>query len=448
LAVIPDRSELHILIPTQLFTLVQFHNDAIVLSGITGTKLKCEILAGYYHTWWGITSGGRSRNNSLATALVEMNAGSSEDYIEETGETILGSSGHALKLKLETPNTSNLKLVLVEENEECFGHLKNVIEKRWPFVDLAQAVGPPDLNRTGIYLIHKKLNEAVDTIEKIPLRNVIFFFDPLLFAPWAEIERVAKRRILGYYQTGTEFIVFLFTSDWFKGRKKMELVPIPQTGDETQWSQDERRTVGQIDELLGTNDWRQSLLIRENDDIRAEMLVQLYRKRLHKWFRYIRPMPFKPKEGQTYHLFMCTNYERGIGITSSFYNKYTNNQSQKRALNDAYSRFSKLHPETLKEIDGKQRPTGWRFLVEITRDHDEGLCDERCADLGQIEPDPIGRKQCLQWLTESGYLDRILQLTDAWNNPPQLYRLNWQKVSTQLGLTPSPPLRPMQPRPS
>lgn len=109
MAAICEQSELDILRPAPPLSLVQFHGDAIVLSGVTGTKLKCDILAAYYPTWWGITSGGSSRNNPLATAIVEMNAGSGEDHIEETDETILGSSGHALQLKLESPNTSNLK---------------------------------------------------------------------------------------------------------------------------------------------------------------------------------------------------------------------------------------------------------------------------------------------------------------------------------------------------
>jgi three-Cys-motif partner protein len=428
--------------------LVQFHGDAIVLSGTTGTKLKCDILAGYYRTWWGITSGGSSHNNPLATAIVELNAGSGEDYIEEVDETIPGSSGHALKLKMETPNTTNLKIVLVEEDEGCYNHLRSVIRRRWPTIDLAQAEGPPNSNQTGIYLLHKNPSEALDAIEKLWLRNVIFFFDPLLFTPWAEIDRVAKRRMLGYYQTGTEFIVFLFTSDWFKGRRRLEIVPLPQSGIEAKWSDDERKTVAKLDELFGDSDWRRHILVSESDEVRMDMLVQLYRKRLHKWFRYVRPMPFKPKEGQTYHLFMCTNYERGIGITSSFYNKFTNNKSQRRALDDAYARFARLHPETLEELEGNQKPATWRFLVEITRDHDEGLCDERCADLGHVEPDPNGRKECLQWLAAKGYLDAIPPMTDAWSSRPQLYKLNWEKVSANLGLLPPQTLHSMEPRAS
>lgn len=129
---------------------VEFHGDAIVLSGETGTKLKCEILGEYYPLWWSITSGGSQRNHNLATAMIELNAGTGEDYVDDTGETMLGSSGHALQLKLENSNASKLKVVLVEENDECYKHLKNVIRKRWPGVNIKEAEGPQDSNKTGI----------------------------------------------------------------------------------------------------------------------------------------------------------------------------------------------------------------------------------------------------------------------------------------------------------
>ena len=57
---------------------MDFKEDAIVLSGTTGTKLKCEILGKYYPTWWGITSGGEGRENRLPTSIVELNAGTGD----------------------------------------------------------------------------------------------------------------------------------------------------------------------------------------------------------------------------------------------------------------------------------------------------------------------------------------------------------------------------------
>ena len=424
---------------------VQFQGDAIVLSGITGTKLKCETFGSYYLTWWGITSGGDHMNYRLPTAIVELNAGTGLDYIEDTGETVLGSSGHALQLKAENPNATNLKVVLIEEDRECYDHLKNVIRSRWPRIDVTKAEEVSAQNTTGVYLLNKSLAPALEAIKGISLGNSLFFFDPLLFTPWNEVDKVAAGRIVSYYQTRTEFVVFLFTSDWFRGRKALNLSPIPETDVESKWDSWEHDSVRKMDVLFGGTGWRSRILIEGSQDQKTERLVGEYRKRLHKWFRYVRPMPFRPKQGQMYHLFMCTNYERGIGITTSFYNKFTNHRAPKRDLSDAYSRFRRLHPGAFTELEGKQKPPAWRFLVEITRDHDEGICDEWCSDLGEIEPDPFSRKECLQWLARTGYLDEIPQLTTVWKDPPQLYKLRWEEVVSRLRLTPPLPLRPLEP---
>jgi hypothetical protein len=137
-------------------------------------------------------------------------------YIKDTKETILGSSGHALKLKCNNKNTNQLKIVLVEKNSECYHHLKKVIVRRWPQVDIVDtekfSVG---YNKSNIYLMNVGLDEALKNIAKLNLGNSLFFFDPLRSVNYATIDEVAKARIKSYYKTGTEFIVFLFTSDWF-----------------------------------------------------------------------------------------------------------------------------------------------------------------------------------------------------------------------------------------
>ena len=103
-----------------------FHNDAIILSGETGTKLKTSIIADYYRLWWEITSGNERNYFRNNTSIVEMHAATGEVYIENTGETILGSAGHAMQLKFERNpwETRNLKIICIEENDECFYHLK------------------------------------------------------------------------------------------------------------------------------------------------------------------------------------------------------------------------------------------------------------------------------------------------------------------------------------
>ena len=72
---------------------LEFVGDAISLSGLTGSRLKCEVIGLYYPFWWNITSGGPSANNSWPTAIVELDAATGEVYIKDTKETILGSSG-------------------------------------------------------------------------------------------------------------------------------------------------------------------------------------------------------------------------------------------------------------------------------------------------------------------------------------------------------------------
>ena len=71
---------------------LEFVGDAISLSGLTGTRLKCEVIRTYYPFWWKITSGGKRIGYQWNTAIVELNAATGEVYIKETGETLLGSS--------------------------------------------------------------------------------------------------------------------------------------------------------------------------------------------------------------------------------------------------------------------------------------------------------------------------------------------------------------------
>ena len=427
---------------------MNFHEDAIVLSGETGTKLKCEILGGYYPTWWGITSGGAVRNYGLSTAIVELNAGTGLDYIEDARETILGSSGHALKLKLENPNASKLKIILVEEDSSCYEHLKNVTGRMWPQLKVKEAEGLFNENKTGVYLLHKNLIQAENDIGSIPLGNSLFFFDPLLFTPWSEIEKVARGRIHSYYRTQTEFIVFLFTSDWFRGRKTINLSPIPKSAEENSWTTDARNSVLKMDDLFGNQDWRPTILTPEEEEKRMNRLVEAYRTRLHKWFRYVLPLPFKPKENQLYHLFMCSNYERGVGITKGFYVKYTSNSPPTYDSAVVYSKFKNIHPETTTGLSGNKRPIQWKFLWTIVRNHDQGLCDIRCQDFREIEEDWKSRLKVLEWLELNGYLKMIPHFTDAWHGIPPLYVLNWDVVTERLDVKPPPALVPLEPKSS
>jgi three-Cys-motif partner protein len=424
---------------------VEFHEDAIVLSGETGTKLKCDIIGEYYPIWWSITSGNESRNFGNPTAIIEMNAGTGLDYIEDTGEEILGSSGHALRLKFNGLNTENLQLVLVESDAECFRHLKAVIAERWPQVNIEQAISPPPLNKTKICLVRDNPADAIARIEMIPLGNSLFFFDPLLYTPWSDLERVASGRIRKYYQTRTEFIVFLFTSDWFKGRGSLDLHPLPKTNLEGTWSEDERNTVHKVDQLFGQTTWRAAVLSGDNEEQRMGRLVAEYRRRLHKWFRYVLPLPFAPKENQLYHLFMCSNYEAGVEITRRFYTKFTGNPSQGFDSSTAFERFKQLHSDLTSGLNRRERPLEWKFLNAVLKRHDEGLCDMRCIDLVRLAPDYKKRLDLFRWVEANHYLRRIPQMTDAWQDPPILSKVDWTVVKDKFGVTPPPELKPLLP---
>jgi len=189
---------------------LEFVGDAISLSGPTGTKLKSEIIREYYSFWWNITSGGAAKNYDWPTAIIELDAATGEAYIEETKETILGSAGHAVNLKCSNTNTHNLKIILVEKHPECYNHLKSVIERRWSNISVAQAEGPIYANHINVYLFNDTLDKAISKIATIKLGNSLFFFDPLRSVPFTTIEKVPQSRIKQFYQTGTEFIIFVF----------------------------------------------------------------------------------------------------------------------------------------------------------------------------------------------------------------------------------------------
>ena len=237
---------------------LEFYQDAICLSGLTGSKLKCQILGEYYPFWWNITSGGGRKNYDWLTTIVELDAATGEAYIKETGEIILGSSGHALELKCCNPNTRKLKVILVEKDNDCYNRLKKVIGRRWGNIDVKLAEGQIYYNSSNIYLLNKELDEALDCITKIPLGNALFFFDPLRSVQYQAIEKVTSKRIKTFYKEGTELIIFVFTSDWFLGRD--DFVALPSNSNSSSWSSQEKETVIEADALFGDKYWHDEIL--------------------------------------------------------------------------------------------------------------------------------------------------------------------------------------------
>jgi len=429
-----------------------FQGDAIKLSNETGTKLKTQIISNYYKQWWKITSGNRGsyfRNN---TSIIEMHAATGEIYIESTDETLLGSAGHALELKLDSDQrlTRNLKIICIEENDDCYYHLKRVIKRRWPQVDIKKSEGDLEKNDSNIYLIHAGTEKALEVLDKIENQgNSIYFFDPLLNVEWNTLERVARKRIKSYHQTGTEFILFLFTSDWFTGREDYaggdDFSALPRTEKENEWNEAERRTVEMGDSLFGHKVWRNFLLTEESLEIKKQLMVELYRISLFRWFRYVLPLPFEPKEGQLYHIFICSNYEAGISITKGFYQAGTPNPKYAPNNPKAYKNFKRRHPDVCRHVKHPRKPIEWKILWKIIKNHEFGMCDPLCRDFITEESDLQNRINALDWLEKQGYLKKLNSLNPYWEEHYQKYRLDWDVVTNNLKIDRPPRLIPLKP---
>lgn len=422
---------------------LDFVGDAICLSGLTGTKLKCDVIGIYYWFWWGITSGGPRKDHRYPTAIVELNAATGEVYIEDSKETVLGSAGHALELKAEkAPDTQNLKVILIEDHPGCYAHLKNVMRRRWSDISMSEAEGPLSSNSSNIYLLNRTLDEALEAIEDLSLGNTLYFFDPLRSVEYNTIEKVAANRMNYFFKTGTEFIVFIFTSDWFMGRD--DFAPLPRTLDESAWTDEEKTTVTEADGLFGDRGWRSYVLNNNPIEQRENTLIELYKYKLHRWFRYVFPMPFNPKEEQIFHLILCSNYETGVRATRDFYSSKTHNPKYAPDNSSAFARFRQLHPEIFRGLGGRKRPLQWRVLWKTIRQHEEGVCDCMCKDLMDIEPDRLRRQRLLEWLEEKRYLN-VFDIENAWSPLLRQYKLNWAILRQTLGLDPPPLLTPLSP---
>ena len=425
-----------------VLTPLGFVGDAISLSGLTGTKLKCDVVGEYYLFWWGITSGGPRQEHRFSTAIVELDAATGEVYIKDTKETVLGSAGHGLGLKVNTSQTENLKVVLIEKDPSCYSHLKNVIRRRWSIISIDEAEGPISSNTSNIYLLNMTLDDALEKIKEIELGNALFFFDPLRSVEYTTIDKVASERITTFYRTGTEFIIFLFTSDWFLGRD--DFAPLPRTPEESAWNEEERKTVSEADSLFGNKDLRDLILNNNSIEDREKVLVELYKDRLHRWFRYVLPLPFNPKENQIFHLILCSNFETGVRATRNFYSSKTGNPRYSPNNAKAFKIFQRLHPEIFSGLSRGRRPLQWRILWMTIKQHEEGVCDCMCSDLRNIEPDPENRQDLLEWLQEQGYLSPA-SIENAWDSSIKQYTLNWAVIKERLGVDPPPPLRPLSP---
>jgi three-Cys-motif partner protein len=347
-------------------------------------------------------------------------------------------------LKCCNPNTKKLKVILVEKDDDCYARLKRVINKRWPNVNVKLAEGPIYRNSSGVYLLNEELDEALKTIEKIDLGNALFFFDPLRSVQYQAIETVTRKRIKSFYKEGTELIIFIFTSDWFLGRD--DFVALPNNSNTNSWSRQQAETVTEADALFGDTQWRDQILNNNPIYEREAEFVELYRNRLHKWFRYVLPLPFNPKRNQIYHLVMCSNYVTGIKAARDFYLKWTGNPRYSPDYSMALKKFHKLHPDLFLGLTGAQRPPVWKMLWETIKYHEEGICDCMCRDFVAIEGDQNRRQQLFQWLVDNEYLI-IYRTENIWRHPFEQYQLSWRTITANLGIQPPEELEPLSLRP-
>lgn len=424
---------------------LEFVGDAISLSGLTGSKLKSQIISQYYPFWWNITSGGPSNNFTWDTAIIELNAATGEMYIKDTKEIALGSAGHAMDLKCKNTYTNNLKIILVEEDGDCYGRLKNVINRRWPRINTAISEGPLQHNDSNIFLFKEPLDRVIDLLERIRLGNSLFFFDPLRSVSYQKIEKVASRRIKRYFQTGTEFIIFVFTSDWFLGRDGF--VGLPTTTNESEWSESENNTVTEADDLFGNKHWR-TLILNDNPIYeREQAFIGLYRQVLHKWFRYVLPMPFNPKDNQVYHLILCSNYETGVRATRGFFCDITRNPDYKPNNRQALTYFQARHSDLFENIGGNRKPKQWQILWRTIANHEEGICDCMCRDVEGIEKNVEERVKLIDWLVSAGYF-KVCSNDNPWNASTTQHIVDWEVVKRLLGVNPPRDLEPLSLRPT
>jgi hypothetical protein len=246
--------------------------------------------------------------------------------------------------------------------------------------------------------------------------------------------------------TGTEFIVFLFTSDWFTGRQyawRERLVSLPSSNDSQNWTTEQAKTVAASDGLYGNEKWREMVLRSADRSSRQDRFIEEYRERLLSLFRWVLPMPFIPKADQLYHLILCSNYDAGVNVTRSFYCNLTGSPRYEPDNPGAYRRFSRLHPETFARIQSPQRPVEWKVLWQVIRNCEAGVCDARCICIRK-QGSNAETTAAVGWLVENNYL-RPLRVESRWHQHLPRYQLDWDAVRVNLGVAKPPRLQPVTP---
>jgi hypothetical protein len=178
---------------------------------------------------------------------------------------------------------------------------------------------------------------------------------------------------------------------------------------------------------------------------KKKIFLRLYKNRLHRWFRYVLPLPFNPKDSQLFHIILCSNYEAGVRMTKDHYSVITGNPRYSPSNEAALDKFKKLHPSLFANLKGNRRPIEWKILWKIIREHEGGLSDYLCNDLIGTEPDKTLRIKALHWLVANSYLT-LVNIGNAWESKMQRYRIKWSIIKATLGVEAPPKLRPISPQ--
>lgn len=211
---------------------------------------------------------------------------------------------------------------------------------------------------------------------------------------------------------------------------------------EDEWGADQEETVRKTDNLFGNKSWRSFILNGKSENEREQDLTMFYRNRLMKWFRYVLPLPFKPKTSQLYHVFVCSNYESGVNAVRGYYSKETGNKSFMSERSHALENFVKIYPNP---NGSGEEPLGFKFLWRIMKYHEGGVCDQECWDLREIAEDYETRQSTLNWLLAKGYLKTIDFGERPWEPYWLRYELDWSQVEGKLDVHRPPELTPLLP---
>ncbi len=428
---------------------VEIENDSLCLSGETGTKLKTEIIERYYRFWLSVTTRGKGRFADYVY-IIEMNAGTGQIKIEETGKIILGSAGHVLDLKYG-PNrhlNKKLRVVLVEPHKDCRQSLQNVILNRWPEAQLHPYKQGWERSSDGSVSLLESSEYFLKHMNLTGLGNSLFFFDPLLAPDQSLVEKIASTRINTPFKIGTEFMIFFFTSDWVRGRT--EFSALPKSKIETEWTLEEKESARTADRVFGNQNWVGIISNGRKQEEMERELVGLYKQSLRRWFRFVQPLPFVPKGGQRYDVFCCSNFDVGMTVINRIYGNLTwpfGLQGDIRKNRMAYTKFIQLHPELDEGLSATERPPEWKVLWYIMRNHIDGICDPQCKGEITKKLDSHTLNGVLTWLYEEGYIKQIGIESWPWVDSQQfpVFTIDWTTVKTRLDVDSPAPPRALEP---